>query len=106
MSGNVLKQGSIQVELYVRDDCISCDTVQEALLAYCKDRNYLSLRVVDLDNGGTIAPGKQAYITPALWVNGHLWNLGGFDLTRFDQRIRKLADNLAQSRDRDLIQKQ
>lgn len=94
------------MELYVREDCASCDSVRDALHAYCKDRDYLSLKVVDLDHGGAVAPGKQAYITPALWVNGKLWNLGVFDVSRFDKRMGKLVEDLAESGDGDLTHKQ
>lgn len=81
--------------MYVREDCLSCDAVQRALENYCRDKEYLALKVVDLDHGGKPAPGKQAYITPAVWVNGRLWNLGGFNLPRFNERIRRLVEDMA-----------
>lgn len=101
MNDGSLKNGLIRVELYVRDDCCSCGAVQEALEVYCRDKHYLLLTVVDLDHGGTPAPERQAFITPALWVNDSLWNLGRFDLTRFDERIKRLAYDLGTSGSRD-----
>ena len=93
MSGNFDRSNKIRVQLIVRDDCPYCRHVQKDLQRYCQEKEFISLELVDLDNGGRAPGGKQMFITPAVWVNDKLWSLGEFDVARFHERVRQLVNN-------------
>jgi hypothetical protein len=84
--------GKIIVQLIKRDSCRICDSVQNQLQRYIRAVDMVDLQIIDLDSGDSLPPKRQCYITPAIWVEDRLWYLGGFDITRFGEKISKLAE--------------
>lgn len=50
----------------------------------------VQLTIYDLNKSIAIPAGRQAHITPAVWVNDRLWYLGGIELPSFWQRLRDI----------------
>jgi hypothetical protein len=83
--------GKIIVQLIRRDSCRICISVQNQLQKYLKEIDTVNLQIINLDRGDLLPPKRQCYITPAIWVEDHLWYLGGFNLKRFEEKISELA---------------
>ncbi len=84
---NQIKKNGILVQLIVRDSCSICKRVQESLEQFYSEYQGIDLHVFDLENGAILPKKLQSFITPAVWVNGALWYLGGFDYQRFVEKI-------------------
>jgi hypothetical protein len=81
---------TILIELVKRSSCRICNEVTKELISYQRQKKHVNLKIFDVEKGDTISEKLQCYITPAVWVEGQLWYLGGFDINRFDQKISEL----------------
>ena len=88
----LINKKRINIQLFVREECHSCEQVENNLREYCDSKDHLTFEVLYLEDGYLTPNGKSVYITPALWVNGRLWSFGGFDINRFDERINQLIN--------------
>jgi len=75
------------VQVIVRESCSVCDGVVKLLEAYQSYQSEITLQIIDLEKGDILPKGRQSIITPATWVDGQLWYLGGIDLDQFAKKI-------------------
>ncbi|MFQ6612581.1 MAG: hypothetical protein ACE5D2_05705 [Fidelibacterota bacterium] len=94
MKSKLTTENTILVQLIVRDSCPICDKVQGFLEHYQPSHPKVKLQIFNLDHGDAIPEYSQCFVTPALWVNGSLWYLGGFDPPRFDEKVQKLENKI------------
>jgi len=94
MKNNYSKGRPIQVQLIVRPSCGICKRVHKELTQIRGKHEAMHLQVFNLEQGDPLPQGKQPFITPAVWVNGSLWYLGGFDPQRFEEKLNSLEVGL------------
>jgi len=94
MKSNNSEDRPVQVQLIIRPSCGICKRVQEELDKLRGKYTTMQLQVYDVEKGNTLPKGKQPFITPAVWVNGSLWYLGGFDPHRFEEKLNRLEKRL------------
>jgi|GEM_PF-765306 len=80
------------VQVIVRGSCKICDRILEQIKPIPQKFKHVEIQVFNLENENTIPDHCQSFITPAIWVNGVLWYLGGFDYDRFCEKLI-LLDN-------------
>ncbi len=93
MKSDLTTKNTILVQLIVRDSCPICDKIQTFLEGCRPSHPGMKVQVFNLDHGDVIPEYSQCFVTPALWVNGSLWYLGGFDPRRFEEKIQFLEHN-------------
>jgi len=87
---NIIQNTIIQV--IVRNNCQICDRILDELKSMPRQSNPIEIQVFNIDIDSTIPDHCQPFITPAVWVNGNLWYLGGFDRDRFCEKLILLDD--------------
>jgi hypothetical protein len=97
MKNNNSKDRPVQVQLIIRPSCGICKRVHEELDKLRGKHAAMHLQVYDVEKGSTLPKGKQPFITPAVWVNGSLWYLGGFNPQRFEEKLNRLENELQRS---------
>ncbi|MBT3663162.1 MAG: hypothetical protein HOG73_02130 [Candidatus Marinimicrobia bacterium] len=80
------------VQVVVRDSCKICDRVLDQIKSVSKQFPHIVVQTFNLDHEHAIPDYCQTFITPAIWVNGKLWYLGGFDYNRFCEKLILLDD--------------
>ncbi len=85
---------NIQVELITRSGCRAGERVRQVLTMLHGRLKQMDLQIFDLNKKPVLPDRRQATITPAVWVNGKLWFMGGFDPTRFWKRLQEVDDAL------------
>ncbi|MBL7011175.1 MAG: hypothetical protein ISR82_08140 [Candidatus Marinimicrobia bacterium] len=78
------------IQVIVRNNCQICDRILDELESIPVQINPLEIQVFNIDIDSTIPDHCQPFITPAIWVNGNLWYLGGFDRDRFYEKLMLL----------------
>ena len=77
-------QTHVEILLVRTDDCQQCDQVQSSLNEINSAYPNVSISIRK--------PGEvdhQTFITPAIFINGNLWNYGGVDPQRLSQHLKK-----------------
>lgn len=97
MKNNNSTDNSVLVQLIIRPSCGICKRVHQELANLHRKHQAMELQVYDLDHGDALPQGKQPFITPAVWVNGSLWYLGGFEPQRFEEKLNRLEGELQRS---------
>ncbi len=80
------------VQVIIRNSCRICDCVLNQLKSIQKQFPLIDIQVFNLENEQDIPDHCQPFITPAIWVNGRLWYLGGFDYDRFCEKLMLLEN--------------
>lgn len=90
--GNIgrIEKNEVLVQLIIRNSCSICTKVETTLRQFDLEYHSINLQVFDLENNAVLPANLQPFITPAIWVNGVLWYLGGLDYQRFVDKLNLL----------------
>ena len=85
------------VQVIIRNSCKVCDRVLNQTKSISQKFPLIKIQVFNVDKEQTIPNHCQSFITPAVWVNGKLWFLGGFDYDRFCEKLMLLENPVFKS---------
>lgn len=84
------ENGKIDVTFLMRKSCQMCHDVKNRISEYMRGNNSINYQVIDLDDHTIEFEKRHSSITPALWVNNRMWFAGGFEIARFDDKLKDL----------------
>lgn len=86
-------QVQIQIQLVIRDSCILCEKIYKDLTDLKSKGLLFQLKIINLDKGEKIATKNGSIITPSIYINNNLWNVGEVELNKLVNKIHSLTFN-------------
>ena len=84
------ENNKVDVTFLMRASCKMCLDIREDISGYMNSNQYINFRILDLDDKSIKFDKKNSSITPALWVNDRMWYAGGFEIKKFDNKLKNL----------------
>lgn len=84
-----------QVNLVVRDSCALCTEINDKLESLLVNDKSFQLIVINLDRGETVPNYKSNVITPSIFINNRLWNIGDFKISEFQEKLDSIINTVS-----------
>ncbi|MCH7613646.1 MAG: glutaredoxin family protein [Candidatus Marinimicrobia bacterium] len=85
------------VNLVVRDSCPLCTEITNKLESLHVNNKSFQLTVINLDKGETMPNNKGYVITPSIFINNRLWNIGDFEISAFQNKLNSIINTVSKN---------